>query len=1812
MATISVENFLHTDRPLTWRPKPTCDRCLLPFTNEPDDLVRRIPFLLVCQHLMCGQCVQEYASNGAIVCELCKKSTPLGKEQNDGTVALHPSYYMLGIIEQMQEELQNIQQYWEDTENGAPVEVDRYAQSFAAAVASSEINTPRKLRSMLGKACHAYEKSTLTLHDHNKTLGENIDQIVRKVNAHFLSMHNALQLEEHRILRQVRKSFIKHRQHKAELQQRLEASEKRLRELTAQAKGFPDGRPIGSLHPSWEKLVTEVKQFLEKEPLKLMVCMDGIRTPVTFQYTEHEGFLHTLTRSYSLILPDAGKTMQLVPVACHGGLKKHATPHATVVPTVEHSNTTVSSQTRTSSIVPDDCRKHQSQLLEQGMCRNVSQKIGRRKRCNSYLSRRAGREQRQRRLSFSMVKVTCIVNPHEFYVQDQQFIESTAKSVEEQCQAEADGYDSEKRRLTIVRGSMYLARPEGSDSWYRAMLLRPISKPGSEKPVQFMVQYVDYGRMEAIVYDQLRPISKKLSEIRYGAVKCALYNVVPPKETFDGGINEASNADCWPKECVQVMNDFIAGQNMMMCKLSNNRTMPPSSSDCWLVDLFLPPTLPERVAQPTPNAFTSDEWEGYYAPMSLGSMLCYLQQCHLADKHQQRVDANTVEHLNHWVQCATQRTLRLYNIPSSPVLREYDSFEARITHAISPDHFYIMPEQWKVNQFDLLQKQLVAMCREKQSEKFFCPYVGLICAFTIDYDVHEDSRVWLRGRVQKVLIGACEMFALDTGEALVAYWEDMRLLAPGSAPLAKHALAINCRLDHVHPKRPVDNTGIGQPSWSGEALAEFRHISCSSTLRFTVQIGQLCVEFDIYNVLLYLRNKADRETCVNGMLVASGYAVCETGKEDEISDRSRVAFCTNEPTTGGMEAGTTTTQAVVKKVVDPRVPVNVLKVVSPSEIYVQMCSRAAGLEALHESIQKYMNNELEKQSGGLEKESHQWSIGEMCVALVSSVEDDASAGAWYRARILASCEQNTQCEVFLIDRAVTVKVSCTMIARLTAFFAQVQPGAIRCRLACIEPVGGNATWHQSTLDGFRLMIKSFVMHAITLDSKDQRDAQAQSLSVVLWGVRQSVPQPLAPRTTEYRNLNQLLVVRGLAHLSGRFRTFATKGSGAEQELETLEQAIEELQRAEYENMQQFLQHVIAVPEQASMEREGQEGLRTVVNDRETHAVMVDKTCAAALALADLSVEHIDAWPKSQPIEKTMFVGMPTSVGNDGTIFLYDICQEPVLHRIRDTIATYVTRKPAESFAKAPVFKPNDPCLARYHLDGHYYRGTVLNAVGSGNYRVLFVDYGNEEIVSGEHDLLSDVVCVRVPVQISRFRLAGVKPKRRDSTTTNDWPEEVLDACHGLFVQKCCMIRVETSGRDGLENQDDAGIPCRITLLKDSVDVGSVLIDMGLVESAVERKDARRNWKKREEFSYSISKPDTGLQDPLNHTTELSVEHRDLLRFIGQIADDKQNMQLQQKSDFEDPNEIPETTVDECDWMNRQPLDKEAVAFHNDDDDDGRGHEQAHRATNDAKCDINVTNRSLPSPVYFDWDGLRYDTSSRLSDEDDPNDDVVKCCTAGLEGASRGFVVQPTIYSSHGFFAEFTTVYSDGQTLHVFPHLEGHTQRIARMAEKIQQAARLRPDPQRWNPCNLKPGSACLAPYREDGLYYRAIVEEVIEEPCRMRVLYVDYLNRDTLPVSELRRCPSGMRYIPLRNIKVRLVGVRPNPRLRATDVIRRLEEQLKRPFYVKIVRLPEQSVSKPLTSDTVPEVELYTDFDCTTLAYQKMIDEKYYFGGSSS
>ncbi|KAL1373915.1 hypothetical protein pipiens_018376 [Culex pipiens pipiens] len=122
---------------------------------------------------------------------------------------------------------------------------------------------------------------------------------------------------------------------------------------------------------------------------------------------------------------------------------------------------------------------------------------------------------------------------------------------------------------------------------------------------------------------------------------------------------------------------------------------------------------------------------------------------------------------------------------------------------------------------------------------------------------------------------------------------------------------------------------------------------------------------------------------------------------------------------------------------------------------------------------------------------------------------------------------------------------------------------------------------------------------------------------------------------------------------------------------------------------------------------------------------------------DITDEHtpIYRWLPAKPIEKIIFVGKPSYVDNNGVIYLE---QEPV--------------------ATDKFYLENEPCMAKFHQDNTFYHAIARKAISCRRYKVQFIDYGNIEVVDIA-DLHKNVNSGRVPIQMNRYRLKNVAPKK---------------------------------------------------------------------------------------------------------------------------------------------------------------------------------------------------------------------------------------------------------------------------------------------------------------------------------------------------------------------------------------------------------------------------------------------------------------------
>lgn len=455
-------------------------------------------------------------------------------------------------------------------------------------------------------------------------------------------------------------------------------------------------------------------------------------------------------------------------------------------------------------------------------------------------------------------------------------------------------------------------------------------------------------------------------------------------------------------------------------------------------------------------------------------------------------------------------------------------------------------------------------------------------------------------------------------------------------------------------------------------------------------------------------------------------------------------------------------------------------------------------------------------------------------------------------------------------------------------------------------------------------------------------------------------------------------------------------------------------------------------------------------------------------------------------------------------------------------------------------------------------------------QVQFVDYGNVEECQ-PHELREIETFGNIPIQTHKYCLANLTPIGNGKL----WPRKTLDFLHAHVVGKICSV---TKVNDVDNETENSALPCK--LIADRIDVRELLIVNGMAEYTLAHKLEENVDILYDEFELN------GCVPKMQPTPLLMVPN----------SGNQSNKPAKTNMDFVEYKKLFDAKVmTDLDGSSSDESENNLFNF------------QSMKNKNNDDC-LNMSNM---------FEDFVYD----VSDEDSIESDAVAAaaknagnisCSDDDESihfqpnATSSKIEKKTQWSQVNSFHQFkilelnndnvlilgrATFMVDAVNVWVCPQMDDFQQKLSIMSNEIQRFAR--------NKCMLaaiKIGQICLAQFKDDNLFYRALVKHYDEGADEVTVIFVDYMNIEKVRAKDIRECPKSLLEIPLRNIQVRLHGVNPNPRLREFDVERQISSVLQdMNFFVKVIKFKQ-----------VPEVELHYDKSGNSLVYQNMINEKYY------
>lgn len=183
-------------------------------------------------------------------------------------------------------------------------------------------------------------------------------------------------------------------------------------------------------------------------------------------------------------------------------------------------------------------------------------------------------------------------------------------------------------------------------------------------------------------------------------------------------------------------------------------------------------------------------------------------------------------------------------------------------------------------------------------------------------------------------------------------------------------------------------------------------------------------------------------------------------------------------------------------------------------------------------------------------------------------------------------------------------------------------------------------------------------------------------------------------------------------------------------------------------------------------------------------------------------------------------------------------------------------------------------------------------------------------------------------------------------------------------------------------------------------------------------------------------------------------------------------------------------------------------------------------------------------------------------------------------------------------------------LQIVPTQNEFKQRDVDMQRSIRNAVKVAPPL-----THFEPRTICLACYSKDRKWYRAVIRSYNQLAKTVEVLYVDYLNSETLPLKYVKQCPPEVLGWSQRTFRVRLHGITPNPKYGENEIRLALHTMLaKKNLYAVVEKYALNRMSSVQLDQLYPdndlmEVSLYNsenDISKDATAYESLIENRYY------
>ncbi|XP_059217931.1 uncharacterized protein LOC106084621 isoform X3 [Stomoxys calcitrans] len=1342
----------------------------------------------------------------------------------------------------------------------------------------------------------------------------------------------------------------------------------------------------------------------------------------------------------------------------------------------------------------------------------------------------------------------------------------------------------------ITVGQYYMAYNERDKIWYRSVLKKILSNE------LYKVFLLDLGNFLEVSSDKLSDLREGHLNIPFAALRCAIADIVP-------------NGKRWSEAAKSLLIELVQNDYVRVSLIEK-------LGESYKVDLETSVTKSVRDS----FLYTGLAREG---PGSKNFKMRMMKYSATAKSDDQ--------------------------IPKN-FFRAGEVLMVNMLNALGPQEFYVIKEDSVHDKASLVHDLNVFYGPQiNNHQQIYLPLMQMCCVVFL-------NETWHRAAIEEIKDeGSIKVRLVDEGQRFDINWRQAFVLTEEFRK--KREFAIRCTLVDIEPMQE------NSYSFSAAAIEDFKQMAANPCLRMEIQY----IKESEIGVVLYV-GKRNLDINIGAALVRNKHGI-STGETTQAIDYFKNFSTQNPPQNLDYESkwhhrsmSTNSKQSQeYDRILVKRSSIIVTHIVHPGEFYIQLSDFTKGTNEFHSKIQEsqnqkfsFMNNDLAKSS----KEKRNWPRGRHC--LVYSKYESSSLPAsfqknfeWYRGIVTATTRDlNTEptYSVFLRDIGATIRsISADQIFPIDSQLDRVANAVYCCHLAGIRPAGGVKSWSQSSIEFFTYLIKTFESLSVSLRGK--RLNGMPSLPVVLWGSTTKTADPLAPSIMKFTNFSRVLVDRGLA--------FNAETIDMSEEFQRIEEL--ELKEGEITLNQWFKtfdddtllnaitlrdQHPFTFSEDFSTTTDG--GNVIVDSDlSDNHPLSVYISEFELVPTTGLTNVQI-AWSTSKDINKTIFTGYATYVDYGCIIYLHEADDKPFLDRIKEIVS-----EKCEHLAETTEdyeYLPNQPCIARYHLDSKYYRAVIHEQKKNdkGEWTVRFVDYGNIETVEPEN-LRPYAPFPNLPSIVNKYTLSGIRPRNN----FGEFTIEDLDQMHRTIVGKFVSVRLPVT---------ELSSPIKkCTMRLGTIDVASAFIEKGMAA----REEVSTYFSASNQLpiiSFSVPKKLLKTRNPLTYDdpTEPDKDYEVFDHNVGTCSiktesvtsrkvDEDWPIFVEEKLDLLQEHHTKLTCVqsnivtttnsniksyrnsitppikrrmfDNSDYT--QMMKEGMMAFDIDDlnnTGDDQNDNKAFFIDEDNNDDIVEMSHSFAMDYWhsavddMNEDGDReicQQLERRISFEEDediesdfeefhPNEtSTVFSHVSDMEtfGAS-----EISLHNSN-FKCRVVKIVSTTVLL-ILPTQRSLRQRHIQIQKDIKEAVRVAAPLTRFETRTI-----CLACYSKDKEWYRAVIRCYNQIAKSVEVFYIDYQNSETLPLKYVKVCPVHIANYPPSTLRVRLHGICPNPQIRELEIRRALHDLVIKRNLFGIVKRNSSARADSCSISSLMEICLYKSPHFAAkgiVIYEHLIEKGYY------